>query len=427
MTPVIFDATKIACYDGMVNRTVEPGLLRIFRYFTGVAMAYFAILVLYTAFQTHQLFSAAQGQLYLNLATNWFLFGYLSWPWLRRKLRGLHIPLALIIASVVPILSNLIFLTEPASLEGLVMGSWLLLPILLVPLVLIAWQHGFQYVLLFIIFTGGVQLALLAGVVGHMNIETLPILGAPFIQAFAFGAVGHIVSHLVLNLHAQREALIDANIKLSQHARIADQLATSRERNRLARELHDTLAHTLSAQAVNLEAIKVKMPDHDPEIFQMLQHSLDNTRQGLAETRRALKDLRAKQLEDLGLPLALRHLMDDVSLRANLDVKVQIPDSLPELSPDAEACVYRIAQEALENVIRHADAHHVSLQLLQEKNRLVMEIADDGIGFASTPGMQDRLGLKGMRERAMIAGGDLQVASQQGQGTKVQLAIEGRR
>lgn len=86
--------------------------------------------------------------------------------------------------------------------------------------------------------------------------------------------------------------------------------------------------------------------------------------------------------------------------------------------------MYRIAQEALENVIRHADAQHVSMQLLQEKDRLVMEIADDGIGFETTPGMQDRLGLKGMRERAMIAGGVFQVTSQQGHGTKVRLAIE---
>jgi signal transduction histidine kinase len=410
----------------MINR-LEPGLLRIFRYFNGIAMVYFACLVAYTALDTHRLFSASQSQLYLNLATNLALFGYLSWSWLRRIMRGSYLPVALISATAVPLLSNLVFLYKPtvSDLPDIVLRSWLLLPILVVPVVIMAWQYPLRYVVIFAIATGGIELALLVRVAGRVDIDTLPVLGVPIIQAFAFGTVGHIVSHLVTSQRTQRQALLDANVKLGQYARTAEQLATSRERNRLARELHDTLAHTLSAQTVNLEAIKLMIPAEQDEIHAMLQHSLDNTRKGLAETRRALKDLRSKQLEDLGLSLALRHLAQDVSQRGTLRLEIDLPDRLPDLPAQTEQSLYRIAQEALENVVRHANARSVWLRLTQEDSRLCLSIADDGEGFdLDDPNVGERLGMRGMSERAALAAGTIQVQSRPGGGTTVLFSIE---
>ena len=98
-----------------MKSVIEPGLLKIFRYFTGVAMVYFAIIVMYTAIQTGQTFTPSQIQSYLNFGINLTLFGYLSWGWLRRKMKRWYLPLALISAAVVPVFSNLIYLAEPQS------------------------------------------------------------------------------------------------------------------------------------------------------------------------------------------------------------------------------------------------------------------------------------------------------------------------
>jgi signal transduction histidine kinase len=229
----------------------------------------------------------------------------------------------------------------------------------------------------------------------------------------------------VTSQRIQRQALLDANVKLSQYARTAEQLATSRERNRLARELHDTLAHTLSAQTVNLEAIKLMIPSEKSEIHAMLAQSLDNTRKGLAETRRALKDLRSKQLEDLGLGIALRHLAQDIAQRGTLRLEIDLPDRLPDLPSQTEQSLYRIAQEALENVVRHANANSISLRLAQDGSALCLSIADDGDGFnVDDPTVSERLGIRGMAERAALAAGSIQVQSQPGGGTVVNFTVE---
>jgi signal transduction histidine kinase len=342
-------------------------------------------------------------------------------------LRGSYLPVALTSATAIPILSNLFFLFEPTAseLSDIVLRSWLLLPILVVPVVIMAWQYPLRYVVLFAITTAGVEMALLVRVAGVVDIETLPILGVPIIQGFAFGTVGHIVSHLVTSQRFQREALLDANLKLSQHARTVEQLATSRERNRLARELHDTLAHTLSAQTVNLEAIKLLLPAEQDEVHAMLQQSLDNTRKGLSDTRRALKDLRSKQLEDLGLGIALRHLAQDIAQRGTLDLEVDLPEQLPDLPSQTEQCMYRIAQEAMENVARHANASSISLHMTQDGSQLSLSIADDGDGFdVGDPTVSERMGIRGMQERAALAAGRIQVESKPGDGTVVKFTVE---
>ena len=408
-----------------MKRIIEPGLLPIFRYFTGIAMIYFAALVIFTAIQTGEGDTPTQLNSYVNFGINLALFGYLSWAWLRRKLKQWYLPLALTGATVVPIFSNLIYLAEPQEdLSITITRSWLLLPILLVPLVLIAWQYEFRYVVIFVLASALVELSVMYPQIGEINFQTMPILGVPLIRAFAFGTVGHIVTLLVDGQRAQRRELMRANIRLSQHAQTLEQLAISRERNRLARELHDTLAHTLSGQAVNLEAIKLMLPLEQTEAHAMLEHSLSNTRSGLAETRRALKDLRSKQLEDLGLVIAVRNLATDAASRAAFSLSLHLSDHLPELTPDVEQCVYRIAQETLENIVRHADAQKVTLQLKTEDCALILTISDDGRGFdPQNVDFADKLGIQGMQERASLTNGNLEVRSNSTKGTRVRLSI----
>jgi signal transduction histidine kinase len=340
-------------------------------------------------------------------------------------LRSLYLPLALVYATVVPIFSNLIYLADPyESIWNLIVRSWLLLPILIVPIVLIAWQYKFRYVILIVIFSTYVELFVLVPHISMINIDAFLILGGPLIRAFAFGTVGMIVNRLVAIQRTQRRELILAHIRLSEHSQTLERLATSRERNRLARELHDTLAHTLSGQAVNLEAIKLMVPIRQKEVHAMLEQSLKNTRAGLAETRRALKALRSQQLDDLGLEMAIKNLAGDAASRGDFSAQVNISPDLPEITPDIEQSIYRVAQETLENIIRHANAKKVEINLEHDNQSLMLSISDDGLGFdPNNLENTDKLGIQGMRERAEILRGDLTILSAPRNGTTIHLSI----
>ncbi len=400
--------------------------MRVFRYFTIVALCYFAILVVYTGFATGEGLASVQIQWYLNFASNLALFGYLSWPALQHRLGRLYLPLALCVAAGAPILSNLIFLVpldNPLSIA--LEPTWLLFPTLLVPLVLIAWQYTFGAVLAFTIFAAVVELSVLIPLSGGINAQSLPVLSLPLIRAFAFGIVGMIVCRLMALQRAQRRELIRANIQLSQHAATMEQLAVSRERNRLARELHDTLAHTLSGQAVNLEAIKLVLPAEQTEVQGMLDETLKITRDGLSEVRRALKDLRSKTLDDLGLSVAVRNLALEAAARADFVLDLNVEEGLPRLGAEIEQTVYRIAQESLANVVHHADAKKVSLHLGMQNRTLALSVCDDGRGAdLDQAKTKDRHGLLGMRERAEMIGGNFTIESHPGSGTRVEFSLE---
>lgn len=408
-----------------MGRPLEPGLLRVFRYFAGVAVVYFFILWGYGATAPDQSLSL-QAQSLMNLITTLSLFIYLSIPWLEHQLKSLYLPAALIFYTGAMMFSNLIYIVEPGEdLYTLALRGWTLVPILLVPLVIIAWQYSLRYVILFAAVTNLTELAIMLVVVRRVNLETIPVLGLPFILAFAYGTVGFIVVQMMKTQRSQKRKLVMANIRLGQQANMLEHLATSRERNRLARELHDILAHTLSGVAVNLEAIKVMLPPEQAEISGMLDHSLSATKLGLDETRRALQDLRARPLEDLGLELATRNLARALEERESIEVNVKISPELPVLPPDVEQTIYRITQETLENITRHARAHHVQLKLEAVNGGIELIIQDDGEGFNTKEKPElDRFGIRGMRERAAVVGGTLTVRSQAGRGTTVQFVWE---
>jgi signal transduction histidine kinase len=409
------------------NRRIEPGLINIFRFYNFIAVVYFALIGFYFALETGETRTPTQIYSFFNAVTNLLLIGYLSLPWLNRKFKDWYLPVALVFATTMPVISNVLYLaeTEADYLNIVITRSWLLLPILVVPLVLIAWQYQFRYVVMFIIFITVFNWIMLYSVVEWTGIETLQVLGIPLVVAFAFGAVGLIVNRLVQSQRKQRGELIQANLRLAEHAITLEELAISRERNRLARELHDTLAHTLSGLAVNLEAIRILIPKASDEVQTKLQQSLASTRAGLVETRRAMKDLRSKQLEDLGLRFAMQKISREAAERAGFNLDVNILDPLPEISPLIEQAVYRIAQEALENIVRHAQAETVRMELKLTDNELILKISDDGKGL--DPGQAsetEHMGLRGMQERAKNVGGRLEVISQPLSGTTISFVVK---
>jgi signal transduction histidine kinase len=344
---------------------------------------------------------------------------------LQRRLGNAFLPIGIILASAGPIVEQNLMLRVRTDYElgFALVGAWQLIPLLFVPLVLIGWQYNFRTILLFCLSTAIFDWGMMMAVVEPADIRFFPLAGALFVRTISFILVGYMVVRLMTNQRQQRRALAEANTQLAHYAATLEQLATSRERNRLARELHDTLAHSLSGVAVQLEAVKTLWENSPQEARAMLEQSLAATRNGLTETRRALQALRASPLDDLGLELAIRNLAESVASRNNLALDLHMPERLENLSPDLEQGLYRIVQEALENVAQHAQARNVKVQLSQLNGDLELAISDDGRGFdLESIDMINQFGLQGMRERTEMLGGKLEVESRSGRGTTIRLA-----
>jgi len=230
---------------------------------------------------------------------------------------------------------------------------------------------------------------------------------------------------LIKRQREHRAALAEANRKLVQYAATTEQLASSQERNRLARELHDTLAHSLSGATVQLEAVQALWDFQPHEARQMLDQALEVTQNGLTEARRALQSLRASPLDDLGLSLAVSDMAKSTAARANLHLELDMQNHIENLPPEVEQCIYRVAQEALTNVARHADAKSLHVALRQDSGALTLTIADDGRGFdlAAALSRGAHYGLQGLRERAEMVGAALDVESALRTGTTVKLTV----
>lgn len=301
-------------------------------------------------------------------------------------------------------------------------------------LVLIAWQYSFRFVLAYVLGLTLYQVWLTSPV------ASMPLsadVGWLILQGAMMLLVGYVIVQLVSIQREQRAALehayqrqAQANLRLQRYAVALEELTISRERNRLARELHDTLAHSLSAVTVQLEAVRSLWEINPGAALDMLDRADDTARRGLTEARRALQDLRASPLQDLGLSLALRELAKAAADRAGASLTLHLPDqNLDNLSPAVEQGVYRIAQETLENIVRHSEAQSIVFRLRQTHDSLSLTISDDGRGIgtevlqASTAGSQDGLGLRGMKERAALLGGNVEISKQEGQGTLVHLKI----
>lgn len=198
-----------------------------------------------------------------------------------------------------------------------------------------------------------------------------------------------------------------------ERARLADesaQLARAEERARLAREIHDTLAQGLTAIALHVEGALRQLTKHPTRARQRLKRALETARESLEEARRSVLDLRAAPLEGKPLGAALRALSRAFTSETGIRVHV-IADAPRALPSRVEGELFRIAQEALANIRRHAEATEVELNLHQTPRRVELAIRDNGGGFNLRTVPPDRHGLTGMRERARVLGGTLRVQS----------------
>jgi two-component system NarL family sensor kinase len=204
------------------------------------------------------------------------------------------------------------------------------------------------------------------------------------------------------------------------------QLGAAEERNRLAREIHDTLAQGLTAITLQLETADALLEgENNPErVRQAVQQALALTRANLEEARRSVLDLRAAPLEGRTLAEALSTLaaQREWSYR-NLRVEFNATGESRSLPLRIEASLYRIAQEALTNVVRHAQARHATLHLATLPDQVQLVIEDDGRGFDPNRIPKGRYGLIGLNERVKLLGGSLKVLSSPGAGARIEALI----
>jgi len=223
------------------------------------------------------------------------------------------------------------------------------------------------------------------------------------------------------DLERRRQAEIEAaNRQLAEQAGVRERLATSRERVRLARDLHDTLAHSLAGVAVQLDAIgalAAAREDVQPEIVR----ARDAVRRGLKETRAAINDLRTTAVEDLGLAGALRRHIDSLAPTSHAQLSLAVDETgvYDSLSVDAADALFRIAQEAIRNAERHSNAASIRVALTQPDDAVELQVEDDGAGFDIGEVRAERYGMRGMRERAEMIGARLRIDSVIGKGTRV--------
>ena len=201
------------------------------------------------------------------------------------------------------------------------------------------------------------------------------------------------------------------------------------ERRRVARELHDELAQRLTSVLLSLEAVESSLVDNDQQARQTVRRARQVAESSLVETRKLIGDLRPTVLDDFGLVPAIRSYAESHLRPLGTKVVIaatNVPESLP---PAVDTAVFRIVQEAIRNVAKHARARQAGISIRVSNDMLLGEVTDDGQGFQQTPRKATvdpqgaGLGLQGMEERAALLGGTLSVLSRVGQGTTVSFSI----
>lgn len=233
----------------------------------------------------------------------------------------------------------------------------------------------------------------------------------------------HIISDQI-GLAVQRARLS------AERTQAAARLATIEERNRLAREIHDTLAQGLAAITLQLETADALATTRPTRAHEAIQRALTLARNSLEEARRSVMDLRAGPLQNHTLPEALAALALSISVSGGepvVDYHCSPATGFPLLLARIEAGLYRIAQEALTNARQHAQAQHITLLLIADETEIRLVVQDDGSGFDPDAivqqGERGHFGLAGMSERVKLLGGLLCIQSTPGTGTSIEVIL----
>jgi signal transduction histidine kinase len=240
-------------------------------------------------------------------------------------------------------------------------------------------------------------------------------------------ALGDTMQHMVSLLDTRYAQLAEAEGSIRALASRV-QVAREEEKTRIARDLHDDLGQLLTAVQMELRWVEEKLERHpDTDLTNALtDHAVEIGRlveQTVRSVQRIAADLRPSALDRLGLGAALRQEGRRFEERTGVPCEVLVLDDLPDLDGGAAISIYRVAQEALTNVARHARASRVTVTLGASEHDLTLRIADDGRGLEEADQRPAALGLLGMKERAALLGGEVRLSGAPGEGTVVELRV----
>jgi signal transduction histidine kinase len=363
---------------------------------------------------------------------NWFWTGFLSlYLWIKpieRLFKLWYLPIAILIATLGPMMGMAVseYLAVLTGLDPTIIVTWIgaVSVWLILPVMVVAIQYSVGVTMGYILTITLLPLFL---VIPHWAIPTLrqAHLTQAGARLFILGIAGYIVARMSRDQRKQRDELAETNAKLANYAATLETLTITRERNRLARELHDTLAHTLSAVNVQLQALEVMHESGAPaeDVSVQLVKTRNLTRTGLEDARRALHNLRARPVEELGLSEGIKRTAELAAQRGGFQLQMEVSTHPDQLSIEVQQQIYRIAEEILNNVVRHAQAKQVSLRFHEADQQLLLHIQDDGVGFPHGKDLKGHYGLIGMQERAHLMGAKLAIFSKEGKGTRVEFTL----
>lgn len=208
--------------------------------------------------------------------------------------------------------------------------------------------------------------------------------------------------------------LMQANLQLQEYAALSEEEATITERKRLARDLHDTLAYTLTSIIMMMEAGMDLAGSRNKRLVNHLNRARVQAQEGLLEVRKVIEALRPTQMNRVTGLRAIYQLVRTFEKATRIRISLHLRDSPWSFGEEEDIVVYRLVQEGITNALRHGNAKHISIFFAREGTGVRVSIQDNGIGFAE---VQEGYGIRGMRERIAKLGGDLELSSSPKTGT----------
>lgn len=317
-------------------------------------------------------------------------------------------------------------ITQTVLVAGLLVleGGWGMFPILYFVLspqamMLLPARKGFWWILLFAILTGLTAIraeGLASGAISFLG------YGAGF---FFFGMFGYTLNQAEVE-RKKSEALLkdleETHEQLQEYVLRVEELAVAEERNRLAREMHDAIGHRLTVSAVQLEGAQRLIPDDPNRAVEMVATVREQVREALSELRRTVARMRMPLESGLSLAQALERLVSSFEEATQLPVNILLPEDMPDLPENHRLAIFRITQEALTNIQRHAQARQVWLQIHCQDEQVQLLVGDDGPGFPDEA-EQIGFGLRGIRERVSQLGGKFYLEERPGGGGQLSISL----
>lgn len=232
------------------------------------------------------------------------------------------------------------------------------------------------------------------------------------------------IEELYDKLRKSEHRLIETNKELKDYSKSLKELTLLKERNRISREIHDSVGHSLSTIIIQLGAIEKIAPQNGEKASSMISNLIDFSKNGLGEIRNVLKELKPKDLSEYELIFGIENLINDFIELTNIDVKITYSKNKYGIKEDVSLVLYRAVQEFLSNSIKHGNATKISIFLNFEENELIVTMKDNGTG---TDKFRMGMGLTSLRERVKEVNGSVHFESQIEKGFSTRISFKGGR